>query len=417
MVDSLYTEKENAQFRGPTTSDNYNSRIENLYKDLVYLSNKLGIAEEHLRLIFQRVIKDHFSITQALEDLELRVDTLEAAENRLTFKTTDQVDNTRFDATAYEVAPVDQLTPDSQHGLLTLPRVESSSSSKLFFLNTNGEAILPSSFESVVKGDAASADSAGALIDTSDLYNAFIPTAGVVWERNVVVDSPHANGAIMDVYVRFPIDLAVTADTNALVVHPFPMMGCDILDIAYTTDFDLILNENDQYTTLNSGTIYSGDPAAVGWVPPGGWSGDEILNSGPKAFHFPPKPITGMKIRLRQKNYFTESGKYIYSYGLSRLEARYDKFLDLGRTILRFDAPDAETISSVDSVAPEIYNISEAELSSIFSYRVIWETTYDSGVYTLTPVPFSQRVWIEVSLSKSLKKASPALSGLIVSYS
>jgi hypothetical protein len=83
---------------------------------------------------------------------------------------------------------------------------------------------------------------------------------------------------------------------------------------------------------------------------------------------------------------------------------------------LRFDAPTGKVINSVDNVTPNIYNVSEAELPYIFSYRAIWETAV-AGVYTLDPQPASQSVWIEVTLKETIGKGTPSLSGLKVEYS
>lgn len=417
MVDTLYSQKENAQWRGPTTSDNYNERIENLYKDLVYLYNKAGLTEESLRVTLRRLTKDHLSLMQALEDLEQRVLTLEAAENKITFRSDAQLDTDRFNSTGFNINVVDRLFMDSQYGLVTLPKVVGSSASKVYFVNSNGQAILPSTFEALVKGVEGTADTQGAFVDSTYVYNAFLPTAEEIWERNIVVTTPVAGGAEMQVYVRLPIDLLAIADSNAISVLPFPIMGCELVEVAYSTNRDINLNDTDDYEPINASAIHSGDDDAVGWIAPGGWAGDEIANCGPKTFYFNPRPITAIRLTLRQENYFTEDTNYIYSYGLTNCDVRYDKFLDTGKAIFRFDAPDGDTISSVDNVLPQIWNIAESELPRVFDYRVLWETSYDSGVYTETPVAFSQRVWIEVTLEKSLGKSTPAMSGLVVSYS
>ena len=416
MPDSLYTKKQFAQFRGPTTSDDYNNRIENLYKDLVYLYNKLGISEENIRQYFQSMAKEQLAITQVINDLEARIAALEEDANILSFYSSAQIDNDRFDGTSYEVVSVNRLYHNSAYGILALPRVDGSSVSKIQFLNSNGEVALPPDFEVMVQGDASSADSTGALIDTSDVHNAFLGKLGRVWERNVIVQSVDPQGAIIDVYVRLPLDLATTPNSNVILINPFPSMGCDILNVEYSLDADPLLNDTDDYHTLNISGSHDGNDSAVGWIAPGAWSGDIILNSGPKAFYFDPKPISAIRVRLRQRNYLNEGGKYVYSYGLSKLDVRFDKFLETGKAIFRFDAPDGDTISSVTNVLPQIWNVSEAELPYVFDYRVIWETSFDSDIYTLNPVASSQRVWIEVSLNKTMNKGTPALSGLSVSY-
>lgn len=416
MSDTLHTKKQAAQFRGPSTSDNYNERQEDVYKDLVYLANKIGLAEEDVLRNHQREVKEAFSLARTLEDLEARVSTLEAGENRLTFRHSTQIDNYRFIGTDYEINQIDQCYYDSRHGVILLAKLDASSLSKLLFTNSDGSTILPSSFESIARGSSSTADSYNATIDTSDPYHAVLGEPGRIWERNVIVDSPHASGAEVKLYVRIPTDASVTADTNVILVHPFPALGVELIEVAYTTAIDVALSDLDVYTPLNNLEIHTSNTDAIGWVPPGGWSGDTIPDCGPKAFYFDPKTITGLRITLKQNHYYREGSKYIYSYGLSSLDARLDKFREESKTMIRFDAPDGETINSISNVTPEIWNVSEAEAPYVFSHRVVWETSFDSGVYTTNPVPLSNRVWIEVTLTKTINKGTPALSGLTIEY-
>lgn len=417
MAESLYSEQEWAQFRGPTTSENYNKRVENLYKDLVAIKNRVGLLQENAYLNRRRFVRDHFHIMKMTEDMLARLETLEMNEEKLIFSHTDQVDTDRFDGTDFEILENDRLTWDSQHGLMLLPRVTTSSVSKVRFANTNGQTLIPPSLEAIATGTTGTADTPSAFIDSSDIMQAILQDAGAIWERNVVVDAPDVDHAEVTLYMRLPTDYAINEDTNCIIIHPYPMMGCDIVDVAYSTDTSVVLNETDGYTPINEDGFYDGDTLSVGWVAPGGWGStdDIITNSGPKAFYFDPKPVTGIRIKLRQRHYWIENLKYVYSYGLSHLDVRYDKFRETGKTIVRYDMPSGYTISQVGGVSPNIYNVSNAELDDIFSYRVIWETSYDSGVYTLEPVADSTRVWIEVTLNKTLGKGSPALARLAIS--
>lgn len=417
MSDNLYSKQEYAQFRGPTTSDKYNERVENLYKDLATLINRVGLAEEDGRLFLQRLLKEHFAVVKTLEDVQARVDALEAGDTVMSFGSPEKIDNDRFDTTDYAIPNDGRCFWDSQHSIFTLPKIETSSFSKLKMVNTDGTSVIPSSFEALASGNNATADSLNATLDTSDVYNAVLQEVGTVWERNVLVTSPDPNGAEVVLYVRFPSDLVVNENTNCLIIHPFPVTGCDLVDVKYTTGFDVALNSTDSYYPLNVQEMYSGEPRAIGWVPPGGWTGDEAVNCGPKIYYFDPVRMTGLRLVLRQRNYYVEDNKYIYSYGLSKLDARYEKFSDTGKTIVRFDAPDGGTISDVSNVTPDIWNILEAEVPDVFDYRVLWETSYNSGVYTETPVALSSRVWIEVTLAKNANGATPMLSGLNVEYS
>jgi hypothetical protein len=116
---------------------------------------------------------------------------------------------------------------------------------------------------------------------------------------------------------------------------------------------------------------------------------------------------------MNQRNYFKELGSYIYTYGLSDLDIRYDKFLTSGKTIIKFDAPSGEMINEVISVTPKIYNVPLSQMSNAFSHRVIYS---DGGIYSLANPGSSSSVWIEVTLNMLGDKTAPVLSDLEIQY-
>lgn len=420
MADSPYTAQRFFEFRGPQSSSDYNARVEENFKDLVYLYNKSANIKFDMENGFVAFIKDLIGITQYIDDFESRLAALEAANNSIAFTTESQIDNDRFNAVpSFNVNTSDRCTYQSTYNFLTLPQVTSSSMSKIKFSNDDGSFNLPSSLEVLVSPITTTADGSSAVIDTSQPFNAIIGKAGKVWERNVITSTLNTvDGAQCYLYVKIPNDLSAVADTNSISFTPFPMKMVDVLEIAYSTDVNVALGTlGAQWKVLNDTSIYFNAPGAIGHVAPGAWSGDEVLSSGPKNFYFDPKPITAVRFKLRQKNCFNEASKYVYSYGMSRLDVRYDKFLDTGKAMIRFDAPEGDTISSVRSLTPQMWNVPEYQVSSCFSYRVIWETSYNSNSYTLTPVPFSKRVWVEVTLNKTTSGGTPSMSGLILKYS
>jgi hypothetical protein len=416
MADAQYTKQRQAQFRGPSTSDDTNSRIEENYKDLVVLYNQLRLLNTDMGEQYRHVVRELLAMARVAGDLETRVTTLERADNRIVFYSTNKIDTDRFNATVYNVVSASRLSLDLQHGILTLPKLDAASLSKLSFTDNTGNEVVPPTLETRVAPDLTSADSATATIDSSQPEFAVIRRPGRIWERNVVAASTNVNGAIMTFYLKAPTDLFTTDKSNAIVLHAYPAFSTDILEVAYTTNVDNVMQDSDSYTVLNSTAMHSGNTQALTWVPPGGFGGDTYLDSGPRTYYFDPRPITGLRLKLKTRHYNTEGGAYVYSYGLSRLDLRYDRFSATGRTILRFDAPTGKTISTVKDVQPQIWNATGAEWPTIFTWRPIWETSFNSGTYTLAPVSLSQRVWIEVTLNQTLGGGTPALSGVLVDY-
>lgn len=416
-LESTFTKMRQMQFRGPTTSDDYNARIEENYKDLVILLNDSRILREQVRQGYGRVLKDQLNIFREIQNLQQRVYSLEAKLNQISFFSSAQVDVDRFASTSFAIDNVDRCGIDDMHGLVTLPKVDSSSFSKLSYTDAGHGSLLPSALEARVATVSSSADDGTGLVDTSDPVLAFLNKPGSVWERNVITSAPnYTDGAQCDLYIKIPAELFSNVNSNGLMLHPFPSLGVRIVGIYYTTAADVLMEETDNYVPLNTDSLYLGDAHAISHLPPGAFDGDDILDCGPILFYFDPKSITGLKLRIRQDRVLRENDKYIYSYGMSSIDLRYDKFLSSGKTMIRYDAPSGDTISSVTSVTPEIYNVDPVDLSSVFSYRIIWETSYESGVYTTVPVANSQRVWVEVSLNQTYKGGTPSLSRLTLNY-
>jgi hypothetical protein len=186
--------------------------------------------------------------------------------------------------------------------------------------------------------------------------------------------------------------------------------------LEYSSDTNPALDSTSTWTPLNFNRLYNNQTEAIGKVPPGGWSvlgNDVILNSGPIGFYFPPIQINAIRVLLRQRSYMSENGKYVYTYGLSDIDVRSQKFLDTGKTVIKFTAPNNTTIQNVEEVIPKMYNVPDELISTAFSYRVIYK---EGSSYTLDVVPGSTSVWIEVTLNKLGDGTAPVLSDLIVNY-
>jgi len=176
------------------------------------------------------------------------------------------------------------------------------------------------------------------------------------------------------------------------------------------------LTPADTWIPLNKNSFYDSVASAIGKVAPGGWSSlgsDSIKNSGPLCFHFPETNITAIRIKMNQKNYLTETGKYIYTYGLSDLDVKYEKYLQTGKIIIKYSAPVGTVVQEVTNVSPKIYNVAESQLDEAFSYRIIYD---DAGTYSLINPGASNHVWIEVTLNQLDDKTAPVLSDLIIEY-
>lgn len=421
MSDFLNSENRTVQYDGPVNSADFNLRAEQNYRDLVHLYNRSGILDQKLAEAFERVLKDHHFLSMAVLDLEDRVKALEyeseSGYKKLSIYTYSQIDVASFiNDPTFVISSTDALSFDYTYNIITLPKVQGSSHSKIKFFDSSGAQVIPDFLEMKIDNNFIGVDTTGSLIDTTPIYYSLLESSDKFWKRNIIVDAPSAAGAQMYLYAKIPSSFSGSAASNFISMIPYPIFGVDIISIEYTSDVNPNLDANDKWIPLNFNRLYNNQNEAVGKVPPGGWStvgSDIILNAGPVGFYFPPTQINAIRISLRQRSYATENGKYVYTYGLSDMDVRSQKFLDSGKTIIKFTAPNNTTILNVEEVIPKMYNVPDELISTAFSYRVIYK---QGSSYTLDPVPGSTSVWIEVTLNKLGDGTAPVLSDLIVNY-
>jgi hypothetical protein len=416
MSEVLNTKKRNYAYNGAVDSSDYNQRIEENYKDLVFLYNKANVLDVKLSQAFERVLKDHRFLVNAISDLSDRVQALELQDNSMSIYSFSQITNALFVGTSFAISGTELLTFDPTYNIITLPKIESGSFSKLKFTSPTAGQIVPDFFKALLSNGFSGVDTPSAVVDMTPIYNAILDDPNKVWKRNVVSDTTSTAGAQMMLYVKISAEISGAVKSNCIKINPYPAFGVEISKIEYTTNINAELKESDGWKTLNEYGYYDGDQDAIGKVPPGGWAeagSDAIENSGPLCFYFPEADITAIRIKFVQKNYFTEAGKYIYTYGLSDLDIRYDKFLPTGRTMVRFKPKNGDLINDIISVTPKIYNVPLSEMSRAFSHRVIYR---NGGFYSLDNPGASEEVWIEVTLNMLDDKTVPVLSDLIVQY-
>lgn len=416
MADIIRTKKRDYQYNGPVDSSDYNLRIEENYQDLVYLYNKSNIIDSKLKNIFERVLKDHIYLTNAIKDLSDRIQALENIENTLSIHSFSQLDYANFVSSSFAVTGTELLSFDPTYNVISLPRVSSGSFSKLKFGQAGIGQIVPDYFKALLDISFAGVDTTGATVDTTPIYNAILDSPEKVWKRNIIADTNPTTGAQMMLYIKIPAELAGSLKTNMIKLNPYPVFGCDIYSIEYTAKSNPTLTEADGWIPINKNGYYDSDNAAIGKVAPGGWTTagtDAVRNSGPLYYLFPETDITAVRIKFNQRNYIKELGKYIYTYGLSDLDIRYEKFLPTGRTIIKYTPPTGDVINEITNVTPKIYNIPLSQIDDVFNYRVIYD---DSGTYSLDNPGANNHVWIEVTLNMSNDNTPPVLSDLIIEY-
>ncbi len=415
MSEFIYTEKKSQQHHGPISSTDFNTRVEQNYSDLLYLYNKYGILDKKIAEIIERVVKENLFLTSALNDLVDRVRAMESlSTNQMSLYSKSQIDLTPFAGTEYSVGADQLLDYNEYYNQATLPKITGSSFSKIKFISATKGQVIPDFLQTRIDNALSGGDSNGAVIDTTPVQYAFLNQPDKIWRRNVILNEANPLGVSLYLYVRIPSGSMGSSLANCITLVPHPASGVNVVKVEYTTSPNPSLSDKDNYLPVNPG-YYDGQYDAIGKVAPGGWStvgSDTIHNSGPLNFYFAEKNITAVRVLLRQKSYVIENDKYVYTYGLSNMDVRYDKFMPTGKTFIKFTAPDGKTINEILNVSPKIYNVPQSQVSQISSYRVFYPSggTYGPNSNTGT----SSHVYIELTMSMADNKIPPVLSDLII---
>jgi hypothetical protein len=422
MSEEIYTQKRTNQYGGNYSSADYNKRVEENYQDLVSLYNKYNIIDSKIESSFNRIITDHIFLAQAVKDASDRLKALEANEKMITLHSFSQIDNTRFSGTELAIGASEQLSFNSIYNFVTLPLISGPSISIMKTYNTLGEQVIPN-YINLRVSPINSLDNPGVKIDTTPPYYSLYDRADRVWKRSIISDTQSDVGALMYLYIKVPNDSS-NLKINNLRFSSYPVNSVDILSVEYTQSVNPSLTSGDSWRALNFNGLYNNDPDAVGYVAPGGWSNnqvsDAIINSGPLYFNCTitktdDKPITGFRIQMRQRNYIKENGKFVYTYGLSDLDIRADKYMPQGKMFIKFVAPKDTLIFNVTGVTPKIYNVPLSLTQLAFSSKVYYPTA--GGGYSQTPQGGSALIWLEITMNELDDGTIPILSDIIIKYS
>jgi len=334
--------------------------------------------------------------------------------NQMSLYSKSQIDLIPFAGTQYSIGADQLLDYNEYYNQATLPKVTGSSFSKIKFISATKGQVIPDFLQTRIDNSLSGGDSNGAVIDTTPVQYAFLDQPDKIWRRNVILNEANPLGVSLYLYVRIPSGSLGSSLANCISLVPYPASGVNVVKVEYTTSANPSLSDKDNYLPVNPG-YYDNQYDAVGKVAPGGWStlaSDTIHNAGPLNFYFAEKSVTAVRVLLRQKSYVVENSKYVYTYGLSNMDVRYDKFMPTGKTFIKFTAPEGKTINEILNVSPKIYNVSQSQVSQISSYRVFYPSggTYGPNSNTGT----SSHVYIEITMSMADNKIPPVLSDLII---
>jgi hypothetical protein len=392
------SEKTEAQFRGPTSSESYNKLLGDNYYDLVQLFNTASEFQVTVPANMAMLVTENLFLQRKLASLKAILDDIEASisETVNVISQTFYGDVTLKDAYGFETS---RLVQDAEYGILTLG--SSAPISKLYLTDTEGVNFIPKTLKCRVYESTTGIDITQSEITDATLVAEEDETLSIVdgdsftyWNRGSVgLDTDNALYICVDIVL--PANIINHTRANQLVIQPTPLSSMSLLDVQYL--------------------------AVGGWqrlpsFPVSETTGLPVAQTelGQTKICFPTRNMTGIRLYFKQPNWFFENGTRKFVYGFRGIEVDYVNFkTEEERIRIQFSIPDeTKQFVSIDEVIPLFAPGSVTE--SCFTFYKVYVGSQEYNLGETLPI-LTKSVDIEIGLNL-LNDSSPCLRGIQLKY-
>lgn len=332
-----------ARARGPLSSEEYNDFQDQVYFDITNLS-------ESVNSLYASQLRSMRTFESELINIKRRIDALDQITDYKEFtngKTQSNVDRYIDFHDSSNVIYLDSIAANkqaelkSQFGEIYLPANGVENKFFNFSLRTN-QIVMPPDFSVDVvsrfdKGDGTGIKDYeyGGIVDPGSPENAFNGINETYWQRMVTLPLESTVEQV-EVQLTAIVPAGISAQANLLEVVPFPEGTTDIVSISTSP------NLTSAFTLLDTFA--------------------EINNASATRYHFTPRDVEQVRIRLRCRHWRELNGKKVFLYGLQELGLKlvdYNKtistdsaFGDSITAIVKLNAPEGHTFKNLFRVDP-----------------------------------------------------------------
>jgi len=319
-----------ARLRGPLSSTEYNDFQDAVFHDIMSMSESVNTLYNKLQHTIRNIESDN-------QYLKRRVSSLEETDNYREFvigKAGGIVDryidfhDTSGIIFSSSISDSKRAVFASEFGEIFLPA--NGVDNRFYNISLrNGQIVVPDDFSVTVTNTFDKVDGNGIKnyeyggeVSEGIPENAFNGLNESIWVRTVTfpIDSPIEE---VECQVTAVVPAGVSAQANLLEVVPFPEGSVDIIQLATASDVSTSFTTLDNFAAIN--------------------------NAVATRYHFSPRDVEQIKIRLRSRNWREIDGKKVFIYGMQELGLKlvdYDKTLSADQSfgqaitaIVKIDAP------------------------------------------------------------------------------
>lgn len=378
-------------FRDKNDSSRQNQFQEDVFFDLMQAFTDLNAQRTQIRDMMEVVTTENKFLQLRLRELQsqlAQLPILPDADGKYT--ATVFVSNMRSEA---ETAGAQPLAIDALHGIATLPLAKDGRVSKVYLTDAlTGEPFVPET-----TGILALPAADGIAITDTNLRAALDGQDRTAWVRKVryALDAD-VDQVEVTVTITLPENIISTRDVNTITIHPFPIQSVDVVNVE--------LGLNDVWTQV------------PGFTP--------RESSGPLRLCFPARPVSQVRVTLRQRHWIEESGQKVFYLGAQEIGVFKESY---GAPRAEFTVPislkQGHSSYTIHSITPVFANQAAltGDVRALFSYA-LYTVNPDTGAVTyaqdqLPAVVKQPRLLLKATLyADSQTGATPALEAVMVRY-
>jgi hypothetical protein len=323
-----------ARFRGPLLSEKYNSFQDAVVHDIVTLSTAVNTNAQKIRGISHEMTSEMLYLKRRLQALEEGVAYNELVLGKVGVKIDRYID---FHDTSGFVflgtIPADKAAPlKGQFGEIFLPSNAVENKFFNFSLRTT-EIVVPddltvevtSQFDKL-DGNGLQNFEGGGKVQTGTALYAFNGINELAWSRQVTFPL-ESDVDEVEVQLTAVVPRGLSSKANLIEIVPFPEGSVDVSELSTAPDLGSSFTMVDQFEDINNITS--------------------------TRYHFPPRNVEQIRIRLRCRNWREVNGKKVFIYGLQELGLKLvdykkgfsvgDNFADNPTAVLKVEAPKLHT--------------------------------------------------------------------------
>lgn len=330
--------------RGPFSSTDHNNFQEEVVRDIIDLANATNTNASKILQAMTQMYAENQYLRRRIDALEESRDYEEFAFGKQGLRTHRYINFRESEGVTFPttLAADKAASYKAQFGELSLPLNAVENKFYNFSLRTR-EIVVPDDFTYEVTGQFDKGDGKGiqdyekgGTVSKGDAKHAFNGIDETVWVRKVTFPL-ESDVDEVEVQLTATVPAGISAKANLLELVPYPEGSIDVTEISTAPDLTSSFTNIDGFEEKNN-----------------------IIST---RYHFSPRNVDQVRIRIRCRNWQEIGGQKVFTYGLRELGLKLvdykksykvpDAFGDNYTAVVKIDAPKSHVFSRIYRIDPE----------------------------------------------------------------